>query len=89
MALFEKTSGVVYSETTSAKVSSMVPTWMSQARGRRDKRSALKSRGKGCSTLQEMALRSCAHHVELFVPETLQWATWHYACRVQRHLVDK
>jgi hypothetical protein len=89
MALFNKASGVVYTETTSAQVGSMVPTWMSHARGKRKKRMALRSRGKGCSSLQDMALRSCAYHVELFVPETLQWASWHYACRVYKYLLSK
>jgi hypothetical protein len=89
MVLFDKASGVVYTETTSAKVGSMVPTWMSQARGKRDRKLALRSRGKGCSSLQNMALRSCAFHVELFVPETLQWASWHYARRVHQYLLDK
>jgi hypothetical protein len=89
MALFDRASGVVYTEKTSTKVGSMVPTWMSQARGKRNKSLSLRSRGKGCSSLQEMALRSCAYHVELFVPETLQWATWHYARRVHQFLIDK
>jgi hypothetical protein len=85
---FDKTSGVVYTESTSARVGSMVPTWMSQARGKRDKKSTLTSRGKGCSSLQSMALRSCVWHTELFVPETLQWAGWHYANQIYQHLIN-
>jgi hypothetical protein len=88
MAMFDKASGVVYTETTSAQLRTMVPTWMSQARGKRDKTSALRSRGKGCSSLQDMVLRSCAFHAELFEPAALQWAGWHYAKRIYQHLVN-
>jgi hypothetical protein len=89
MALFDKASGVVYTESTSARVGSMVPTWMSQARGKRDKKSTLRSRGKGCSSLRDMALRTCAWNTELFAPETLQWASWHYASEIYQHLLNK
>ena len=88
MKRFDKDTGVVYTETTSAVVTSMVPTWMYQARGKRSKTSTLRSRGKGCSTLQAMALRSCAFHAELFEPETLQWCGWHYASRIYQHLLS-
>jgi hypothetical protein len=88
MATFDKASGVVYTETTSARVGSMVPTWMYQARGKRSKKSILRSRGTGCSSLQEMALRSCAFHADLFEPATLQWAGWHYASRLYLHLIN-
>ncbi|OAK95068.1 hypothetical protein IQ06DRAFT_232421 [Phaeosphaeriaceae sp. SRC1lsM3a] len=35
-----------------------------------------------------MALRSCSFHAELFEPATLQWAGWHYAQRIYRHLIN-
>ncbi|KAF2827263.1 hypothetical protein CC86DRAFT_393468 [Ophiobolus disseminans] len=35
-----------------------------------------------------MALRSCAWNAELFVPETLVWASWHYASQIYRHLLN-
>jgi hypothetical protein len=88
MTSFDKASGVVYTENTSAQVGSMIQTWMSQARGKRDKKSTLRSRGRGCSSLQKMALRSCAWNAELFAPETLQWASWHYASQIYQHLLN-
>ncbi|KAH7094930.1 hypothetical protein FB567DRAFT_16028 [Paraphoma chrysanthemicola] len=88
MRAFDKSSGIVYTEHVSTPVRSMVPTWMSQARGGRDQKSTLKSRGKGCSGLQEMALRSCAWNAELFMPETLQWAGWHFAEMIYKHLLN-
>jgi hypothetical protein len=87
MKHFDKGTGVVYTETTSAVVESMVPTWMYQARGKRSKKSTLRSRGSGCSTLQAMALRSCAFNADFFEPETLQWGGWHYASRIYQHLL--
>lgn len=88
MKSFDKATGTVYTETVSAAVGSMVPTWMFQARGRRDKKSTLKGRGKGCSRLQDMALRSCAWHSDLFEPDTLQLAGWYYAHLIYQHLLD-
>jgi hypothetical protein len=88
MSSFDKATGVVYTETTSALIGSMVPTWMSQARGKRNKNATLTSRGKGCSSLQEMALRCCAWNSELFVPETLQWAGWYYANQIYQHMIN-
>ncbi|KAF2033280.1 hypothetical protein EK21DRAFT_58909 [Setomelanomma holmii] len=35
-----------------------------------------------------MALRSCAWNIELFLPDTLQWAGWHFASRVYQHLLN-
>ncbi|KAH5249073.1 hypothetical protein HBI70_213560 [Parastagonospora nodorum] len=87
MKRFDRETGVVYTETTSAVVESMVPTWMYQARGKCSKKSTLRSRGSGCSTLQAMALRSCAFHADFFEPETLQWGGWHYASRIYHHLL--
>jgi hypothetical protein len=89
MASFDKATGVVYTEKTSARVGTMVSTWMSQSRGTRDKKLALRSRGTGCSSLQDMALRSCAYHVQLFEPAALKWAEWHYAEKIYRHLNEK
>jgi hypothetical protein len=84
---FDRASGLVYTETTSAPIRSMVPVWMSQARGKRDKKSTLRSRGRGCPRLQEMALRCCAWNSELFVPEALQWVGWYYANQIYQNLL--
>ncbi|KAL5116801.1 hypothetical protein ACEQ8H_005282 [Pleosporales sp. CAS-2024a] len=85
--MFDKASGVLYSETTSEQVTSMVPTWMSEARGRHSRQFTLRSRGRGCSKLDEMALRSCAFYADMFEPETLRWAGWHYTNRIYQHLI--
>jgi hypothetical protein len=95
MTSYDKTTGVVYTETTSALVGSMVPTWMYQTsqknrtKGNYVKQSALKERGQGCSSLQDMVLRHCVENIELFLPETLQWAGWHYARKIYQYLMDE
>lgn len=95
MTSYDKTTGVVYTETTSASVGSMVPTWMHQTsrnnrtKGDYVKQSALKQPKQGCSSLQDMALRHCVADSELFLPETLQWAGWHYAGKIYQKLIDE
>jgi hypothetical protein len=89
MATFDKNSGVVYTETTSAQVGSMVPTWMFRARNKNYTKSNLRNRGKGCSSLQRMALRACAFNAERIEPAALQWAGWHYAGQIYHDLIHK
>jgi hypothetical protein len=95
MTSYDKTTGVVYTEITSASVGSMVPTWMYQTsrknctNGNHIKQSAPKERGHGCSSLQDMALRHCIENSELFLPETLRWAGWHYARKIYQYLMDE
>ena len=86
MSLFDQSSGQVYTETVSAPVPSMIPTWTTQARGRRENPAEYQHRGKGCSTLQQMTLRSCIWHIDLMEPEALQWLGWHYASRIYERL---
>ncbi|KAH8727092.1 hypothetical protein GQ44DRAFT_612021 [Phaeosphaeriaceae sp. PMI808] len=35
-----------------------------------------------------MALRACVWNVELFLPETLQWAGWHYASLIYKQVIN-
>ena len=79
MADFDKSSGQVYIETTSTQIRSMISTWTTQTRGRRDDPKKFVYRSKGCATLQQMALRACIWHVDDMEPESLQWLGWHYA----------
>ncbi|KAH7378765.1 hypothetical protein BKA66DRAFT_142475 [Pyrenochaeta sp. MPI-SDFR-AT-0127] len=82
MSLFDKSSGLVYTETISAPAGSMVQTWSTRVRGTRINPSLYRSHGNGCSSLQEMALRSCVWHVQMIEPEALQWLGWHYARQI-------
>lgn len=82
MAQFDYSSRQVYTETISAPVRSMLPTWMTRARGRKDDPVSFRTLGKGCSRLREMALRTCVWHVESMEPEALKWLGWHYACQI-------
>ncbi|KAF1946718.1 hypothetical protein EJ02DRAFT_366921 [Clathrospora elynae] len=82
MSLFDKSSGLVYTETTSGRVRSMIPTWATHSRGRRPDPSKHQHRGNGSSTLQSMAIRACIWHVDSMEPEALQWLGWHYASRL-------
>ena len=88
MEAFDETTGQVYREEISARVTSMVPTWMYQARNKSVDPSMYRHCRNGASSLQEMALRSCAWNAHLFMPETLQYAGWHYANKVYKHLKD-
>jgi hypothetical protein len=86
MRSYDETSGQVYTETTSAQVGSMIPTWMSEARGRSKR---FRTTRRDMSSLQDMALRACVQHSEWFLPETLRWAGWHYAGRLYRCLKER
>ncbi|KAF2130115.1 hypothetical protein P153DRAFT_385349 [Dothidotthia symphoricarpi CBS 119687] len=88
MAIFDETTGQVYTERTSARVTSMVPTWMHQARNKKVNPSAYQNRGIGSATLQDMALRCCAWNADSFMPDALIWAEWHYAGKIYRQIKD-
>lgn len=86
MSVLRTKHGVVFTETSSRPAESMISSWALYARGKNNNRPGLKNHGQGASTLQAMVLRSCAWNAGLFMPETLQWAGWHYAGRIYRHL---
>jgi hypothetical protein len=88
MPVFDRSSGQVYTETTSTQIQSMIPTWTTQTRGRRDDPKKFAYRSEGCTTLQQMALRACVWHVDDMEPESLQWLGWHYAGLIYRQLKE-
>jgi hypothetical protein len=85
MQSFDASSGLVYRESTSASVRSMIPTWTTNFRGRRVDPSKHRS-ALGCDTLQEMALRTCIWNIDNIEPEALQWLGWSYAGRLYNHI---
>ncbi|KAH8643832.1 succinyl-3-ketoacid-coenzyme a transferase [Alternaria alternata] len=86
MENFDPSSGLVYRETTSASVSSMIPKWTSHSRGRRIDPSKHQRLTPGCDTLQSMALRCCIWNIDNMEPEALQWLRWSYASRLHDYL---
>lgn len=86
MLSFDRNSGQVYVETTSAEVKSMVPKWMSRHRGKKVNPLDFKNRRYGCNTLQLMALRSCVWHSDELTSDVLQCLDWHIAEKVYDEL---
>lgn len=54
--------------------------------GRKIKPQSYRHRGPGTSSLYNMAVRSCAWHINLFMPSDLQSAEWYFARRIYEHL---
>ncbi|KAI4697772.1 uncharacterized protein J4E84_000905 [Alternaria hordeiaustralica] len=86
MESFDPSSGLVFRESTTASVRSMVPTWTSHSRGRRVDPSKYRRQAGGCDTLQAMALRACVWNVDNMEVEALQWLGWSYASRLYEHI---
>ncbi|OAF99570.1 uncharacterized protein CC84DRAFT_1209906 [Paraphaeosphaeria sporulosa] len=82
---FDEATGQVYEE-TQVPVTSMVSAWPDKCNGRKTKPQSYRHRGLGASSLYDMAMRSCAWHINLFMPSDLQSAEWHFAHRIYEHL---
>ncbi|KAF2444212.1 hypothetical protein P171DRAFT_432280 [Karstenula rhodostoma CBS 690.94] len=82
---FDEATGQVYEE-TQVPVTSMVSAWPDKCNGRRTRPQSYRHRGPGTSSLYDMAMRSCAWHINLFTPDDLQCAEWHFAHRIYHHL---
>ncbi|OAL54927.1 hypothetical protein IQ07DRAFT_281076 [Pyrenochaeta sp. DS3sAY3a] len=82
---FDPSSGLVFTERSSGNPRSMVPTWMTHARGKRIDPSKYRNRF-GTSTLKQMVLRYCLFNIDAFTPEALKWLGWHFASQIYHHL---
>ena len=86
MLSFDQSSGLVFTERTSAQVQSMVPAWTTFSRGGKVNPSSYKHPGNGCSSLQRMVLRYCLWNIDVFDIESLQYLGWHYATQIYEEL---
>ncbi|KAL5395870.1 hypothetical protein PMIN06_004347 [Paraphaeosphaeria minitans] len=82
---FDEATGQVYVE-TQVPVTSMVPAWPDRCNGRKMKPQSYRHRELGTPSLYDMAMRSCAWHINLFLPSDLQSAEWYFAHRIYEHL---
>jgi hypothetical protein len=88
MSHFDRSSGQIYTEATSGRVRSMVPTWTTFSPNQRKDPLKHRQPGPGCSDLHSMALRSCAWNIDLMDDETFQGLQWQHVRRLYNHFKE-